>query len=98
MVRRAHGILSTLPYPHKRPFCTPTQARHHYLIMPREFVADIYAMGRQHATMIRHLQEKAYALNKRILETNPSIKFRTGFHAVPSMKQVRSKADARAFL
>lgn len=56
--------------------------------MPREYVADIYTMGRQHATLIRHLQEKAYALNKRILEANPNIKFRTGFHAVPSMKHV----------
>jgi hypothetical protein len=42
----------------------------------------------EHATLIRHMQEKAYEINKRIVKSDPTVHFRTGFHAVPSMKQV----------
>eukprot|EP00055_Hartaetosiga_balthica_P014576 m.80652 g.80652 ORF g.80652 m.80652 type:complete len:538 (+) comp8628_c0_seq2:16-1629(+) len=64
------------------------KARYHFLVMPREVIEDIYHLTPDHLNIIKDMQICAMEFGKKIRMSKKGISFRTGFHAVPSMRQL----------
>ncbi|ELU05387.1 hypothetical protein CAPTEDRAFT_145331, partial [Capitella teleta] len=60
-----------------------SQARHHFLVMPRESIANLKALDSRHLDLLRHMQSRGEEL---AAKTSKTLQFRLGYHAIPSMR------------
>jgi len=61
------------------------KARYHYLIIPKENVPNLKSLTRTHLPLLKHMHDKGKDL---ISSSGSSLKFRLGYHAVPSLSQL----------
>eukprot|EP00056_Hartaetosiga_gracilis_P007717 m.111517 g.111517 ORF g.111517 m.111517 type:complete len:497 (-) comp12764_c8_seq3:1600-3090(-) len=64
------------------------KARYHFLVMPTVVIEDIYHLTPDHLHIIKELQISAMKFGQKLMENKKDITFRTGFHAIPSMRQL----------
>eukprot|EP00049_Salpingoeca_infusionum_P010659 m.184389 g.184389 ORF g.184389 m.184389 type:complete len:259 (-) comp14710_c2_seq23:1952-2728(-) len=64
------------------------KAKYHFLVLPTQQIDDIFQLRREHCSLIKTLQKRAMQFGQEIQKLDTRATFKTGFHAVPSMKQV----------
>ncbi|TPX69247.1 hypothetical protein SpCBS45565_g02519 [Spizellomyces sp. 'palustris'] len=64
------------------------KAKYHFLVMPRQIINDFEDLTVEHLTVLDDLRERAEQLIASHHEQDPSLTFKCGFHALPSMRQI----------
>ncbi|KND05106.1 uncharacterized protein SPPG_00780 [Spizellomyces punctatus DAOM BR117] len=64
------------------------KAKCHFLVMPRQIINDFEDLTLEHLTVLDDLRERAEQLIASHHEQDPSLTFKCGFHALPSMRQL----------
>ncbi|ELT97774.1 hypothetical protein CAPTEDRAFT_132902 [Capitella teleta] len=70
------------------------KARHHFLVMPRESIANLKALDSRHLDLLRHMQSRGEEL---AAKTSKTLQFRLGYHAIPSMSHVHMHVISQDF-
>jgi len=73
------------------------KARYHYLLVPREDIGSMRELGPTDLPLLRHMHQKAEQLISRINRREPDLKFRFGYHAVPSMNRLHLHVVSQDF-
>ena len=73
------------------------KARHHYLVLPKENIANLRSLDRSHVKLLRHMLRCGEELEEELKSKNPSIRFRHGYHAVPSMARLHMHVISQDF-
>ncbi|KAJ3168560.1 hypothetical protein HDU88_001450 [Geranomyces variabilis] len=68
-------------------------ARKHYLVMPRADIESLSALDRSHVRLLDAMKAQADEL----IAQAPGCRFRTGFHAVPSMRHLHMHVISEDF-
>uniref|UniRef100_UPI00398EEAD8 aprataxin isoform X2 n=1 Tax=Pristiophorus japonicus TaxID=55135 RepID=UPI00398EEAD8 len=68
------------------------KARFHWLVLPWESISSLKAVRRDHLTLLQHMNQVGEKLVRDCLDSD-ALKFRLGYHAIPSM---RCDEDGRA--
>ncbi|KAM3864832.1 aprataxin [Diretmus argenteus] len=72
------------------------KARYHWLVLPWESIPSLKALRGEHCDLLKHMQKVA----DRIIQQCPDaslLRFRTGYHAIPSMSHVHLHAISQDF-
>ncbi|ESO12979.1 hypothetical protein HELRODRAFT_62577, partial [Helobdella robusta] len=70
------------------------KAKHHYLVLPKDNIANLKALNSSHIPLLKHMHDKALDLCKNS-ESKWSFKF--GYHAIPSMSHIHLHAISKDF-
>ena len=73
------------------------KARYHYLVVPREDIKSMRELGPMHLPLLQHMHQQAEQLISRIHRKEPDLKFRFGYHAVPSMNRLHLHVVSQDF-
>ena len=73
------------------------KARHHYLILPKEHITSLNSLTTKHVDLLKHMDGRSQSLIKRLVDKNPDLEFRYGYHAVPSMNQLHMHIISQDF-
>ena len=73
------------------------KSRHHYLILPKERITSLRSLTAKHVDLLKHMDERSQSLIKRLVDKNPNLEFRYGYHAVPSMNQLHMHIISQDF-
>ena len=73
------------------------KARHHYLVLPKEHITSLKSLTAKHFDLLKHMNERGQSLIKRLVDDNPDLEFRCGYHAVPSMNQLHMHIISQDF-
>lgn len=73
------------------------KARHHYLILPKEHITSLSSLTAKHIDLLKHMDERSQSFIKRLVDKNPNLEFRYGYHAVPSMNQLHMHIISQDF-
>lgn len=73
------------------------KAKHHYLILPKERINSLPSLTAQHVDLLKHMDERSQSLIKRLVDKNPNLEFRHGYHAIPSMTQLHMHIISQDF-
>lgn len=72
------------------------KARYHWLVLPWESIASLKALGRDHCDLLRHMHK----IGDRMVDECPDaslLRFRSGYHAIPSMSHVHLHVISQDF-
>lgn len=61
------------------------KARYHWLVLPWQSIPSLKALGKEHCDLLEHMQKVADRLIQQCPDCD-SLSFRTGYHAIPSMR------------
>jgi len=61
------------------------KAKFHYLVLPKESLANLKALQKDHIELLKHMENKGREIAKKC-DTNWNFKF--GYHCIPSMSHV----------
>lgn len=75
----------------------PEQAKVHLLILPRKMRDGLSVLSKDDTPMLDAMRQKAEQTVKEMKTKDPSLKFRVGFHAVPSMRQLHLHVISQDF-
>ena len=64
------------------------KARYHYLIVPRENINSVKELSQSNIALLEHIHQVAENLIARVQQVEPTLRFRFGYHAVPSMNRL----------
>ena len=67
------------------------KAKHHYLVLPKENIANLRSLDRSHTELLKHMLRRGEQVEKEVkakMPEKPSLQFRHGYHAVPSMARL----------
>ena len=73
------------------------KAKHHYLILPKEHITSLNSLSAKHIDLLKHMNERSELLIKRLVDKNPNLEFRYGYHAVASMNQLHMHIISQDF-
>lgn len=73
------------------------KARHHYLILPKEHITSLTSLTTKHVDLLKHMDECSQTMIKRLMDKNPDLEFRHGYHAIPSMNQLHMHIISQDF-
>ena len=73
------------------------KAKHHYLILPKESLSSLRSLTAKHISLLEHMDECGQSLTKQLIDKNPNLEFRQGYHAVPSMSQLHMHVISQDF-
>ncbi len=73
------------------------KAKHHYLILSRENIQSLKEVTSSHLDLLKHMLRKGKKLADRLQCENPSLRFRCGYHAVPSMMRLHMHVISQDF-
>ena len=73
------------------------KAKYHYLIVPREKLNSVTELTSRDLHLLQHLHKVAENLVLRIQSKEPDLKFRFGYHAVPSMHRMHMHVVSQDF-
>lgn len=62
------------------------KARYHWLVLPWQSIPSLKALGQEHCDLVKHMQQVADQMVQQCPDGG-SLRFRTGYHAIPSMRQ-----------
>lgn len=72
------------------------KARYHWLVLPWESIPNLKAVRSEHCDLLKHMQKIA----DRMIQQCPDasvLRFRTGYHAIPSMSHVHLHVISQDF-
>ncbi|XP_025079429.1 aprataxin-like isoform X2 [Pomacea canaliculata] len=78
------GLLASMDDPELR-ISSDEKAKYHFLILPREKIANLKSLSAKHLDLLRHMQKKGEEIADK---ANRELKFRFGYHAIPSMSHL----------
>jgi len=70
------------------------KAKHHYLVLPHESIASLKKLTSEHLPLLRHIEMKGRELIKSL---HSDVKFRYGYHAIPSMSHIHMHVISQDF-
>ncbi|XP_045178329.2 aprataxin-like [Mercenaria mercenaria] len=70
------------------------KAKYHFLVMPKETIPNLKSLKSDHLDLLKHFEEKGRALAKK---TDAKVKFRFGYHSVPSMSHLHMHVISQDF-
>lgn len=73
------------------------KARCHYLVLPKEKITSLRSLNSSHLELIKHMLECGQEIVSEISPKQPNLKFRLGYHAVPSMTQLHMHVVSQDF-
>ncbi|CAG8439394.1 1787_t:CDS:10 [Ambispora gerdemannii] len=74
------------------------KAKKHFLVMPRRRINFIDELTSDDLQLIQTMKEKGEWVIERIKQEDPKLRFRMGFHTVPSMKQLHMHVISQDFI
>ncbi|XP_043572262.1 aprataxin [Chiloscyllium plagiosum] len=72
------------------------KARFHWLVLPWESLSNLKVVRRDHLTLLQHMHQVGQKLVQECLDTD-TLKFRLGYHAIPSMSQIHLHVISQDF-
>lgn len=73
------------------------KAKYHYLIVPRESINSVKELSRRNLDLLNHIHKVAEDLISRVHKKEPGLRFRFGYHAVPSMNRLHMHIISQDF-
>ena len=76
------------------------KAKHHYLVLPKENIANLSSLDRSHIELLKHMLRCGEQLEKELKAKMPQMsspQFRHGYHAVPSMARLHMHVISQDF-
>ena len=71
---------------------------HHYLIIPRETIYTLKDLREKHLSLLEHMKKLGQSLVEQLQKENGGpLRFRMGYHAVTSMKQIHMHVISQDF-
>lgn len=61
------------------------KARYHWLVLPWQSIPSLKALRQEHCDLVKHMQQVADRMVQQCPQAS-SLRFRTGYHAIPSMR------------
>ncbi|XP_067886715.1 aprataxin isoform X1 [Heterodontus francisci] len=72
------------------------KARFHWLVLPWESIPSLKAVRRDHLTLLQHMHRVGQKLVQECVDSD-ALKFRLGFHAIPSMSHIHLHVISQDF-
>ncbi|KAM9856831.1 aprataxin [Aulostomus maculatus] len=72
------------------------KARYHWLVLPWQSIPSLKALREEHCDLLRHMQEVADQMVQQCPHAS-SLRFRKGYHAIPSMSHVHLHVISQDF-
>ncbi|XP_037328472.1 aprataxin isoform X2 [Pungitius pungitius] len=72
------------------------KARYHWLVLPWQTISSLKALSKEHCDLVKHMQQVADQMVQQCPDAN-SLRFRMGYHAIPSMSQVHLHVISQDF-
>ncbi|XP_049899993.1 aprataxin isoform X1 [Epinephelus moara] len=72
------------------------KARYHWLVLPWQTISSLKALRDEHCDLVKHMQEVADQMIQQCPDAT-SLRFRTGYHAIPSMSHVHLHVISQDF-
>ena len=73
------------------------KSKHHYLILPKTSITNIRALNSSHVDLLKHMLKCGQSLVTELTTTNKELRFRLGYHAVPSMSRIHMHVISQDF-
>lgn len=73
------------------------KARHHYLVLPKENISNLKSLNSTHLALLEKMHENGKALADEVRLKEPSMAFRCGYHASPSMARLHMHVISQDF-
>lgn len=70
------------------------KARFHFLIIPKESIANLKGLTKEHVPLLKHMHDEGEKLAKK---SSSKLEFRLGYHAIPSMSQIHLHVISQDF-
>lgn len=72
------------------------KARHHWLVLPWQSIPSLKALREEHCDLVKHMQRVGDQMIQQCPDSS-SLRFRTGYHAIPSMSHVHLHVISQDF-
>ncbi|XP_026158118.1 aprataxin isoform X1 [Mastacembelus armatus] len=72
------------------------KARYHWLVLPWQYIPSLKALCKEHCDLVKHMQQVADQIVQQCPDAG-SLRFRTGYHAIPSMSHVHLHVISQDF-
>ncbi|XP_070779087.1 aprataxin isoform X2 [Enoplosus armatus] len=72
------------------------KARYHWLVLPWQSISSLKALREEHCDLLKHMQQVADQMVQQCPDVG-SLRFRTGYHAIPSMSHVHLHVISQDF-
>ncbi|XP_075947372.1 aprataxin isoform X3 [Anarhichas minor] len=72
------------------------KARYHWLVLPWQTISSLKALSEEHCDLVKHMQQVADQMVQQCPDAS-SLRFRTGYHAIPSMSHVHLHVISQDF-
>ncbi|XP_031132918.1 aprataxin isoform X1 [Sander lucioperca] len=72
------------------------KARYHWLVLPWQTISSLKALRREHCDLVKHMQKVADQMVQQCPDAS-LLRFRTGYHAIPSMSHVHLHVISQDF-
>ncbi|XP_044045148.1 aprataxin isoform X2 [Siniperca chuatsi] len=72
------------------------KARYHWLVLPWQSISSLKALREEHCDLVKHMQQVADQMVQQCPDVG-SLRFRTGYHAIPSMSHVHLHVISQDF-
>ncbi|XP_053188408.1 aprataxin [Scomber japonicus] len=72
------------------------KARYHWLVLPWQAIPSLKALGDEHCNLVKHMQKVADQMVQQCPHV-ATLRFRTGYHAIPSMSHVHLHVISQDF-
>ncbi|XP_061178460.1 aprataxin-like [Saccostrea echinata] len=70
------------------------KAKYHFLVMPKENIPNLKSLKKENIDLLKHMHEKGKEMAEK---SDADLKFRLGYHAVPSMSQLHLHVISQDF-
>ncbi|XP_046325686.1 aprataxin-like isoform X1 [Haliotis rufescens] len=70
------------------------KALHHFLILPKEKIANLKKLKSEHILLLKHIHKKGIEIAEK---ADKNLQFRFGYHAVPSMSHLHMHVISQDF-
>ncbi|XP_068445186.1 aprataxin isoform X2 [Clinocottus analis] len=72
------------------------KARYHWLVLPWQTISSLKALSEEHCHLVKHMQQVADQMVRQCPDAG-LLRFRTGYHAIPSMSHVHLHVISQDF-
>ncbi|XP_033976301.1 aprataxin isoform X1 [Trematomus bernacchii] len=72
------------------------KARYHWLVLPWQTISSLKALREEHCDLVKHMHQVAEQMVQQCPDAT-SLRFRTGYHAIPSMSHVHLHVISQDF-
>uniref|UniRef100_A0A098M1Q5 Aprataxin n=1 Tax=Hypsiglena sp. JMG-2014 TaxID=1550645 RepID=A0A098M1Q5_9SAUR len=72
------------------------KARYHWLVLPWQSISTLFEVTHEHLELLKHMHKVGEMIIQQCLEKD-SLRFRLGYHAIPSMRQLHLHVISQDF-